>query len=438
MAWKFWKTEKRAAAPTPNWPTDTHEALRLLLGMLMRADSPPFSTWNAPGIVFAPRVDTTAQSAAKGYQLALWFWLFAEKHGGTAAKMTRDSFCLLAADAQPALGDVLDNLVELENRLVHSFEATQGEQRNVKRNGQSLELPMELFVAKGFLRQAPESPYFGQDNADLEGNDFKLADCLRHASEQALAVFRPMIDVVAFDPQSLPSWKWSAQPGARERHLQRRYNNPLFPLHRRMVTSNDVYEARLSDAQTLTDIRQELAEIAREFSEKAALPSDWHPFLNNFRERLDQLEDRRIVAGGQSAALAAAIAELRGNIVAVWRSAIEKSKNRRSLAALEQAEALRAERHAALHASEWTSQLLSRTSLIPPEEVVAALLSEPPAELEKAVTTLQANPQLHDTLANCRSAGLRLVAEARAAGHPLADIDEKLRILGGAPGQVPA
>jgi hypothetical protein len=81
------------------------------------------------------------------------------------------------------------------------------------------------------------------------------------------------------------------------------------------------------------------------------------------------LEVRRILAGGQSAALAGAIVELRGNVMAVWRSAVQKS--RPSLAALEQAEALRAERHAAMYASDWMTHLLSHASQIPPEEVVA-------------------------------------------------------------------
>ncbi|SEB96914.1 hypothetical protein SAMN02787142_0645 [Burkholderia sp. WP9] len=436
MAWKFWKIEKRPAAAASPWPTDTHEALRLLSGMLMRADAPPFSTWQAPGIVFAPAVATTAQSGAKGYQLAIWFWLFAEKHGVIAAEMARDSFCLLADEAKASTGDVLNDLLELENRLVHSFEATPVGQRSVKQDGQSVDLPMEFFLATGLLRQAPGSPYSGQGSADLEGNDFKLADCLRYATEQALAVFRPMIEAVAFDALSLRNWKWSAQPGAVERHLQRRYNNPLFPLHRRMVTSGDVYEARIADNRALADIHEELAQVAREFLSQGERPSNWHPFLSNLRERLDKLEDRRILAGGQNAALASAIAELRGDVMAVWRSAVQK--NRPSLAALEQAEALRGERHVAMYASDWMTQLLSHASQIPPEEVVASMLSERPDELEKAVSILQANPQLHETLTNCRSAGHRLVAEVRASGQPLADIDEKLRILGDAPGQVRA
>lgn len=436
MDWKFWKAEKQPAGATVDWPTDTYDALQLLFGMFTRADSAPFSNWKAPGIEFAPTVESSAQSAATAYQLGLWIWLFADRHGVVAAKMARDAFCLLSDEAQPSTGDVLDNLLELENRLVHEFEATPVAQRCINQNGEPLEMPMVFFLATGVIRQAPQSPYLGRDSVDLEGNDFKLADCLRHATEQALAVFRPMIEQVAFDPHSLPHWKWSAQPGAVERHLQRRHNNVLFPLHRRMVTSKDVYEARIADNQALTDIRQELSGIAGEFFDKTGLPPDWHSFLNDLRERLDKLEDRRLVAGGQSAALADAIAELRGNVMAVLRSAVQK--NRPSLAALEQAEALRADRHAALAACDWTSQLLSHASQIPPEEVVASLLSEPPAELEKAVSILQANPQLHDTLANCRAAGHKLVAEIRASGQSIADIDEKLRIVDGASPQVPA
>ena len=87
--WKFWNKATTPAPGTSEWPTDTYEAVRLLLGMLMRADTPPFSSWNAPGVEFAPNLENPAQSATKGYQLALWFWVFAEKHGVVAARMAR-------------------------------------------------------------------------------------------------------------------------------------------------------------------------------------------------------------------------------------------------------------------------------------------------------------------------------------------------------------
>jgi len=286
---------------------------------------------------------------------------------------------------------------------------------------------MEYFLATGFLLQDPGSPYYGRSDVDFEGNDIKLAVCLRSATEQALPLFEPMVQALGFDARSLPRWKWSASSGAIERHLQRRYNNPLFPLHRQVVTSNDVYEARVADYQALAEIRKELAELASEFNTHSELPVDRHPFLNGLRERLDTLEDYRLMAGGENGSLGGAIAELRGKVMTVLRSV--RQNNTQRLAKLEKAEALQRERHAALYATDWMRQLRSHATPIPPQEVVAALLSDTPEEIETAVAALQAEPQLHSTLENCRSYAHRLVAEVRAGGHALPDMDEKLRIL---------
>ncbi|WP_245643904.1 tryptophan leader peptide [Paraburkholderia oxyphila] len=404
--------------------------------MYQGAGTPPFARWAAPGIAFAPEVEATAQNGVKGYQLALWFWLFAEKHGTIAARMTRESFCLLADAAQPSSGDAIDELLDFENRLAHSVEAISGEQRTFRQEGLSVELPMEFFLATGALRLRPDSPYAGNADVPLQGNDYKLADCFRHATEEALAVFRPMIEAVEFDAKSLPNWKWSSRPGAAERHLQRRHSNPLFPLHRQMVTAHDVHEARLADNQALQDIRNELNEVSRAFFEKPALPLNWQPYLENYLDHLDRLDERRLVAAGQNASLGDAIAALRADVLATWRAEIQK--NRHSLATLDQDEARKAQRRALLFGCDWTAQLLSHGSLIPPEEVVPALLSESPAELEKAVTGLQAEPRLHETLAHCRAVAHRLVSELRAAGHNFPDMTDKLRILDGTPGQPPA
>ncbi|RKT20331.1 hypothetical protein B0G69_3617 [Paraburkholderia sp. RAU2J] len=350
--------------------------------------------------------------------------------------MVRESFCLLAEAAQPSSGDNIDALLELENRLAHSVEAISSEQRTFRQEGLSVELPMEFFLAAGFLRLAPESPYAGNEGANLQGNEYKLADCFRHATGEALAVFRPMIVAVDFDAKSLPNWKWSAHPGATERHLQRRYSNPLFPLHRQMVTAHEVYEARLADAQALEDVRNELNEVSRSFSQTNELPLNWQSFLEGYRDQVDRLDERRLVAGGQNAPLGDAIGSLRTDILTTWRASIHK--NRHSLAALEQQEAQRTERRALLYGCDWTAQLLSHGSLIPPDEVVPALLSESPSELEKVVTGLQAEPRLHETFAQCRATAHRLVNELRAGGHNIPDIGDKLRILDSAPGQAPA
>ncbi|MFM0215468.1 tryptophan leader peptide [Paraburkholderia caledonica] len=435
MAWKLWKTEKRRDE-TQIWPSDTHQSIQQLLGMYLGSDAVPFASWAAPGITFTQDVEPLVRSGVRGYQLALWFWLFAEKHGTIAARMVRESFCLLAEVAQPSSGDNIDALLELENRLAHSVETISSEQRTFLQEGLSVELPMEFFLAAGFLRLAPESPYAGNEGANLQGNEYKLADCFRHATGEALAVFRPMIAAVDFDAKSLPNWKWSAHPGASERHLQRRYSNPLFPLHRQMVTAHEVYEARLADAQAVQDIGNELGEVSRTFSQTAELPLNWQSFLEGYRDQVDRLDERRLVAGGQNAPLGDAIGRLRTDILTTWRASIHK--NRHSLAALEQQEAQRTERRALLYGCDWTAQLLSHGSLIPPDEVVPALLSESQSQLEKVVTGLRAEPRLHETFAQCRAAAHRLVDELLAGGHHIPDFGDKLRILDSASGQAPA
>lgn len=436
MVWRLWKTEKRQDG-TPSWPSDTNQSIKQLLGMYLSGDAAPFAEWAAPGITFTPDVEPILRNGVRGYQLALWFWLFAEKHGTIAARMVRESFCLFAEEAQPSSGERVDALLDFENRLAHSIEGISSGERTFRLESLPVELPMEFFLATGFLRLAPESPYAGEnESASLQGNDYKLADCFRHATEEALAVFRAMIDKVDFDAKSLSNWKWSAHPGAAERHLQRRHGNPLFPLHRQMVTAHDVYEARLADTQALHEISNELGELNHSFAQTTELPLNWQSFLDGYRDYVDRLDERRLAAGGQNAALGDAIARLRTDILTTWRTSLHRSRH--GLAALDQEEAQRAGRRALLYGSDWTAQLLSNGSLIPPEEVVPALLSESPAELEKVVTALQSEPRLHDTLVHCRATAHRLDNEARSGGRNIPDIAGKLHILDGPPEQVPS
>jgi len=404
--------------------------------MYQGTESSPFANWIAPGIAFTPEVEVSARSAVRGYQLALWFWLFAEKHGAVAARMVREAFCLLADAAQPSLGDTIDALFDQANRLARSVEAISIERRTFSQEGLSVEVPMEFFLATGTLRLRPDSPYAGHADSPLQGNDYKLADCFRHATGEALSVFRPMIQAVEFDAKSLRGWKWSSRPGANERHLQRRSGNPLFPLHRQMVTAHDVYEARVADNHALQEIRSEVDEVRQAFFARQALPLNWVAYLENYLDRIERLDERRLAAGGQNAALGEAIAALRADVLVLWRAEIQKSQH--SLAALDRSEAEKAERRELLYGCDWIAQLLSHGSLIPAEEVVPALLSESPPELERVVAGLQVEPRLHDTLAHCRAVSHRIAGELRAAGHNFPDMADKLRILDGAVGQRPA
>ncbi|MDH6147217.1 hypothetical protein OKW46_001139 [Paraburkholderia sp. WSM4179] len=90
MAWRLWKTGKRQDE-TRSSPSDAHPSIKQLLGMYLGGGSAPFAGWAAPGITFMPDVEPVLRNGVRGYQLALWFWLFAEKHGTIAAHMARES-----------------------------------------------------------------------------------------------------------------------------------------------------------------------------------------------------------------------------------------------------------------------------------------------------------------------------------------------------------
>ncbi|WP_341313551.1 tryptophan leader peptide [Paraburkholderia sp. IMGN_8] len=425
MSWKFWKTSQTSAI---KWPTDAYGSVRFLLGMFLSHNVPPFSQWRTPEVTFSPDIEVTAEISARGYQLAIWFWMFSAKYDAIASRMARDAFCLFADEADPSMGTMIESLLSLQDRVNQAYQDTPREERSLSRDGETTELPLEFFMATGFLLQTSDSPYFGIVGDDMNGDDITLAECLSHAAQQAIAIFTPMQQaLVAFDPRTFPKWKWSAHPGAFERHLQRRHDNPLFSERRRVVDADDVYEARVKDARALKAIRDDVAELAEVFLGQTELPMDWHPFLNGIRVRLDTLETRRLVQGGESASLGEALAELRKHVLDIWRVALGNSPEQ--LEVLNRAETNQHRQREALYGTVWMRHLLSEGTLLPADEVVPALLSEDSVEIAKAVAVMTAEPGLHDALANCRAGALALVRDARASGHALPGIDEKLRIL---------
>jgi len=83
------------------------------------------------------------------------------------------------------------------------------------------------------------------------------------------------------------SIKFSAQPGAYERHLQRKYNNPLFPAPDQHLFDKEIEQAREKDQQDLRaffDAFQETVQQAVELSD--SVESD---VLLDLKESLERL-----------------------------------------------------------------------------------------------------------------------------------------------------
>ena len=422
MSWKFWQKKEVALAPEQQeqveWPVDSFDAVKMLAALFVGRDLPPFALWRAGDAQLTVDTEKIAEIGSKGLVLALWFWQFAETHGDIAARMARDAFCLLLGNLseEDKNGEHSEWLLTIVDEAKQSFEELPAEKRTFEVSGEKIDLSFHWYLALAFLMRIKDSPFYGKD---VVGDaDLNVALCLAHATEQAQRIWEPMLaNIGPFNPSSFQSWKWAVQPGAFERHLQRRYANPLFLEDRQQVSAADVYYARVKDAQALADIRRGLSTIFEEMKE-GNLPADWHPYLNGMREQLDELYEDLQRAGGDNE-IEYAWGELRGHVIETWRAAIDNTDT------LDSAEALVREKWEGM--TQWSYQVFGAVAIIPPEEVVCSLLSEPVEDIVKSVELLGSSDE---TLKQIRAEALHLVMHALAAGYDVPLHRKKLDALG--------
>lgn len=423
MGWKFWEKAKPAPAPaeTLEWATDSYGAVKMLAHMFL-ANVRPFGEWEAPDAGLVPGTEKVAEVGSKALVLALFFWRFALTHGDVATRIARDGFLeyLGGPGDEQGLATQVGWLLDLMDEGRRGFEEMPEEKRTVVVNGETVQGNFHWYLSMLLLVRLPTSPCFEKD--DVGNRDFPVAMCLAYASERSQLIYEPMLAHIGpFNPASYKVWQWSAHPGAHERHLQRRHNNPLFTEDRRHVTVSEVYYARLRDVQAIEEVRRGLVEVHEELK-KGDLPYPWHPYLNGLREQIDELTDRVLSAGGD-AHLEKAAASMRANILEVWRIAL--GADAEGIASLDKAEAGHNE-HRAVR-TPWTQQVTSAAKPIPEEEVTCSLLCESVEDIEKAVAYLGANSE---AMTSFRGVALRTVMEALAQGHEVPQHRQKLAAMG--------
>jgi hypothetical protein len=418
MGWKFW--QKKAPVPTAtarmDWPTDSYGAVKLLAALFVAPDVPPFNEWQSPDAQLEAGTEGVAEWGAKGLVLALWFWQFAQTHGDVAAQMARDAFLdYLSSGASPDVAAQVDGLLNLVNDGRRSFEEMPEDKKVVSVGEQQIEITVHWGLAIFLLVRMSDSPYYGKESAG--DADLPVAACLQHAAQQSQRMWQPMLAAIGpFNPATYPTWRWSSHLGAYERHLQRRHKNVLFPAERRQVSAMDVYYARLRDQQALMDVRRRLGAIHEAMQEE--LPVAWHKHLNGIRERLDEAHDDLTAAGGDEH-LDEAWRSMRAHIMKVWRLCLGEDAD--GLAAFDRAEATFAEEQSRRTA--WGMQVSGKSSSIPSEEAVPALLTEPIEDIEKVAASKL------EVLNSIRPAALRCVMEALTEGQ-VPQHREKLLVLG--------
>lgn len=204
--------------------------------------------------------------------------------------------------------------------------------------------------------------------------------------------------------------RFSDRPGARERHLQRKCDNPLFPPAARAVSQDQVTLARQEDVGELQAFQAEL----REAVEQAVnlRPTEESEVILRLKERLDRLYEQAAGLREDQAQARLALRQLVAVVMrAVWKGA---GNDARAQAELEEEEQARAA-HYALLEQPLVADLLRPDSPITAGELAPTLLSADAEALAAALTLFDAD----QVEALCGQA--RLLLQEQPAGDPRID-----------------
>ncbi|BCO30581.1 hypothetical protein TspCOW1_06840 [Thiohalobacter sp. COW1] len=174
---------------------------------------------------------------------------------------------------------------------------------------------------------------------------------------------------------------FSREPGAHERHLRRRYENPLFPPERRRIGDRDVLAARRRDQQHLEAFLERFHQVVqRAVNLDANVQSD---VILELKEELDRCYEEAAGLAGDQARIKEAIVKLVGTIMrAVRQGAEHDAVALRKLDEEDQARSL----HYELLEEPLVADLLNPEDVIPEGDLIPALLGCEPAVLEKVLT----------------------------------------------------
>ena len=242
---------------------------------------------------------------------------------------------------------------------------------------------------------------------------------------------------------------WSSVPGCYERHLQRKFQNPLFPVKARVVTQEDVDAARELDAAEVSAFRAEIRNLKVTIRELASRRSVSFREWGNLREVVDALLDRADELGGDLEKEREYLWRLYGGMIedALQATGGHKDLQHHFIPAIIYSTLQKPTRG---DPSIFAAQLTRKGTPISLEEVVPSLLSEDLKEIQAFVKRLCEEPYLPERLEKdqelaARRTSLaaqgrravqefrviaeRLVRDARAAGIEIPGIDAKLAAL---------
>jgi hypothetical protein len=414
MNWKFWKRKPQLTLPTGPWD------LVVAPVYLFSEQKSPFADWKKVSVTFPREIEQTARCATQGFQLCIFYWMLSNKLGNALGRFVRDA-CLAALDSldsQVKLGAQLEALCLLIDDAMQAGQRAAREPVTVQ--GQQVDVPFEYGMGLYLLIRMHGSPYYGRSDVPNEIS-LALAECLEQGRKVVEPLYEQMLsELPSLDVSGFPFWKFGKQPGAHERHLQRRYNNLLFPAERRAICAADVLSARVKDAEALEAAKRSVLEIHKSFED-----GGWLQDLEGTRKRIYAAQERVVGVGGDDSVifgLLRVLGDWRQFVVEAWR---ERARdNPQALAALDEAENIHA-RNEKRRLGTFGCQLMNESKPIPRDEIVPALLCEDPATVTLFVETLPENAR-----AEAQKWAAQVGSAAGQEGFDLQTIEEQLRALG--------
>ncbi|MBT3046616.1 MAG: hypothetical protein AB2728_01805 [Candidatus Thiodiazotropha sp.] len=178
---------------------------------------------------------------------------------------------------------------------------------------------------------------------------------------------------------------FSERPGRHERHLLRRFENPLFAEAARTLTQAQLTEAQRLDHEELVAYIEELRRLV---GEAVALgPHEQSDVILDLKERLDKAYETACRLADDQTPNKEAIRKLVDVIMrSVWKGAGNDTLAHQEL---QQEEAAR-QAHYALLENPLVADLLDPESLIAEDELLPVLLSTGESDFEAALTLFDA------------------------------------------------
>ncbi len=412
VKWRFWRKD------SPLAHLDPHTLAFLMLQKVAEREF-PFNKWRDEKEPIPEYADAFVELCVHVYQLSIFLDFLERKFGSDVTEIVKSHLVTLMPKGQ-ARATVRD-----------VYAAVQVGRAMPERYAFLVDAPghqLSWNVAKALLSISAES------DAEKDAIHPLLSKSLGLGRISAEAAFGGVVQSMDFSPETTIGLRkpqdialdWSDPCGCFERHLQRRYMNPLFPLERRGVCTGDILETRARDRADLRQLQADCERTVKEITETTTnSPNQRFTFEQAFQqvEAFEQL----IVRAAEIGDLANPIRDFLRVAGDSLKTSMREACPQHVKAELDVAIAKR-ERYVQTFADPFLAQMKRRDTPISDKEVVPSLLTEPAVTVQLFATTL---PEAYRTELHVVAAAL--IANVQREGNTVPEAEEKLLALKGRP-----